>query len=113
MNINYYQENIIYKDLWLLVIDEEREFWVQQKEQIQKFKNNIDILSMSATPIPRSLNMALNWIKDVSILQKAPDIRKWVETYVSKVWWKYYKNSLKMNLKDDDNYFLFIIECLQ
>lgn len=77
-------ENIIYKDLWLLVIDEEHKFWVQQKEQIQKFKNNIDILSMSATPIPRSLNMALNWIKDVSILQKAPDIRKWVETYVSK-----------------------------
>lgn len=44
----------------------------------------IDILSMSATPIPRSLNMALNWVKDVSILSKAPDIRKWVETYVSK-----------------------------
>lgn len=77
-------ENIIYKDLWVLVIDEEHKFWVWQKEQIQKFKNNVDVLSMSATPIPRSLNMALNWIKDVSILQKAPDIRKWVETYVSR-----------------------------
>ncbi|MDP5038998.1 MAG: DEAD/DEAH box helicase [Candidatus Gracilibacteria bacterium] len=77
-------ENIVYKDLGILIIDEEHKFGVGQKEQIQKFKNNIDVLSMSATPIPRSLNMALNGIKDVSILQKAPDIRKGVETYVSK-----------------------------
>lgn len=85
-------ENVIYKDLWLLIIDEEHKFWVKEKEQISQLKLNetskksvwIDILSMSATPIPRSLNMALNWVKDVSILSKAPDIRKWVETYVSK-----------------------------
>lgn len=76
-------ENIIYKNLWLLVIDEEHKFWVQEKEKIKELKNNIDILSMSATPIPRSLNMALNGIRDISILSKAPAIRKWVETYVS------------------------------
>lgn len=77
-------ESLEYKDLWLLVIDEEHKFWVKDKEKIKEMKWNIDILSMSATPIPRSLNMALNGIRDVSILSKAPSIRKWVETFVSK-----------------------------
>jgi len=77
-------EDIQYKNLWLLVIDEEHKFWVKDKEKIKKMKWNIDILSMSATPIPRSLNMALNGIRDVSILSKPPSIRKWVETFVSK-----------------------------
>lgn len=77
-------DNIIYKDLWVLIIDEEHKFWVKDKEKIKELKWNIDILSMSATPIPRSLNMALNWIRWVSILSKAPSIRKWVETFVSK-----------------------------
>lgn len=77
-------ENIEYKDLWLLIIDEEHKFWVKDKEKLKKIKWNIDILSMSATPIPRSLNMALNGIRDVSILSKPPLMRKWVETFVSK-----------------------------
>ncbi len=77
-------EQIEYKDLWLLVIDEEHKFWVKDKEKIKEMKGNIDILSMSATPIPRSLNMALSWIRSVSILSKAPSMRKWVETFVSK-----------------------------
>ncbi len=77
-------ESIEYKDLWLLVIDEEHKFWVKDKEKIKEMKGNIDILSMSATPIPRSLNMALSWIRSVSILSKAPSMRKWVETFVSK-----------------------------
>lgn len=77
-------ESIVYKDLGLLVIDEEHKFGVKDKEKIKEMKGNIDILSMSATPIPRSLNMALNGIRDVSILSKPPMMRKWVETFVSK-----------------------------
>lgn len=77
-------ESIEYKDLWLLIVDEEHKFWVQDKERLKEFKSNIDILSMSATPIPRSLNMALSWIKSVSILSNPPLMRKWVETFVSK-----------------------------
>ncbi|MDD5769341.1 MAG: CarD family transcriptional regulator [Candidatus Gracilibacteria bacterium] len=77
-------EKIKYKDLGLLIIDEEHKFGVQDKEKIKEMKGNIDILSMSATPIPRSLNMALNGVRDVSILSKAPSIRKGVETFVSK-----------------------------
>ncbi len=76
-------ESIEYKNLGLLVIDEEHKFWVKDKEKIKEMKGWIDILSMSATPIPRSLNMALNGIKDVSILSKPPLMRKWVETFVS------------------------------
>lgn len=77
-------DKVEFKNLGLLIIDEEHKFWVIEKEEIKKMKWNIDVLSMSATPIPRSLNMALSWIKEVSILSNPPSIRKWVETYVSK-----------------------------
>ncbi len=77
-------ENTHFKDLWLLVIDEEHKFWVKDKEKIKKYKTKIDILSMSATPIPRSLNMALASIRDISILRNPPFWRKSIKTYVSK-----------------------------
>jgi len=64
--------DIKFKDLWLLVVDEEHKFWVADKEKIKNFKGNIDILSMSATPIPRSLNLALNGIKSISMLTTPP-----------------------------------------
>jgi len=76
-------ENIDYTNLGLLVIDEEHKFGVKDKEKIQTFKGNIDILSMSATPIPRSLNMTLSELKGFSILSQAPQRRKGVETFVS------------------------------
>ncbi len=77
-------ESIEFKDLWLLVVDEEHKFWVKDKEKIKKYKAKIDILSMSATPIPRSLNMALASIRDISILRSPPPWRKSIKTYVSK-----------------------------
>ena len=76
-------EDIKFKDLWLLVVDEEHKFWVKDKEKIKKFKWNIDILSMSATPIPRSLNMALNWLKSISMLTTPPYGRQDIQTIVS------------------------------
>ncbi len=76
-------EDIRFKDLWLLVIDEEHKFGVKDKEKIKKFKGNIDILSMSATPIPRSLNMALNGIKSISMLTTPPIWRLPINTMVS------------------------------
>ncbi len=80
-------ENIVYKNLWLLIIDEEHKFWVKDKEAIKKIKNKnlfwIDILSMSATPIPRSLNMALGGIKDISILAHPPRNRLPIDTSIS------------------------------
>ncbi len=77
-------KDIIYKDLWLMVIDEEHKFWVNDKEKIKKLKSKVDILSMSATPIPRSLNMAISSLRSMSIIKNPPFWRKPIETIVSK-----------------------------
>lgn len=76
-------EDIAWKKLWLLVIDEEHKFWVSHKERIKKIKSNIDILSLSATPIPRSLNLALSGLKKISLLTTPPKLKKPIETIVS------------------------------
>jgi len=77
-------DKINYKNLWLLVVDEEHKFWVKDKEKIKKLKSTIDILSMSATPIPRSLNMALSQIKQMSIIKTPPQGRQDINTIISK-----------------------------
>lgn len=77
-------EKIEYKNLGLIVIDEEHKFGVEDKEKIKKMRINIDCLSLSATPIPRSLNMALSGIRDISLLREAPHGRKDIKTTVSK-----------------------------
>ncbi len=71
-----------FKKLALLVIDEEHKFGVKQKEKLKNFKENLHVLSMSATPIPRSLNMALSSIKQYSILQTPPEDRVDIRTFV-------------------------------
>lgn len=75
-------EKIQCRNLWLMIIDEEHKFWVVDKEKIKKFRSNIDILSLSATPIPRSLNLALSGVRDISLLKTAPKWRKSIETSV-------------------------------
>ena len=77
-------DKINYKNLWLLVVDEEHKFGVKDKEKIKKLKSTIDILSMSATPIPRSLNMALSQIKQMSIIKTAPFGRQDIKTVISR-----------------------------
>lgn len=76
--------SVDFKDLWLLVLDEEHKFWVKDKEKLKQYKNKIDVLSMSATPIPRSMNMALSWIRDISTLTTPPFWRKNTKTYITK-----------------------------
>ncbi len=76
-------QDISFKDLWLIVLDEEHKFWVEHKEKLKDFRGNVDILSMSATPIPRSLNMALNGLKSISMLTTPPFWRKSIETIVA------------------------------
>ena len=75
------QGNIEFKDLGLLIIDEEHRFGVRQKEKIKTLKEEVEILSLSATPIPRSLNFALSELKDLSIIATAPDDRLPVKTF--------------------------------
>ena len=73
-----------FKDLWMMVVDEEHKFGVQDKEKIKSMKKTIDVLAMSATPIPRSLNMALSSIRSISILKTPPFGRKDITTHISK-----------------------------
>ena len=71
-----------YKDLGLLVVDEEQRFGVQHKEKIKKLKENVDVLTLSATPIPRTLHMSMVGIRDMSLLRTPPEERYPVQTYV-------------------------------
>lgn len=69
-------------NLGLLIVDEEQRFGVNHKEMIKNYKNNIDVLTLTATPIPRTLNMSLSGIRDISVLQEPPMNRRPVQTYV-------------------------------
>ena len=75
-------KDVVFKDLGLLVIDEEQRFGVAQKEKLREMTTNVDTLMLSATPIPRTLNMAMSGISDISVLDEAPGDRRPVQTYV-------------------------------
>ena len=75
-------DDLEFKDLGLLIIDEEQRFGVQHKEKIKKLKENIDVLTLTATPIPRTLHMSLIGIRDMSVLEEAPVDRMPIQTYV-------------------------------
>ena len=76
------QKDISYKDLGLVIIDEEQRFGVSQKEKFKNVVKNVDILTLSATPIPRTLHMAMSGIRDMSVIREAPQNRFPVQTYV-------------------------------
>ncbi|GAA6205445.1 transcription-repair coupling factor [Thalassotalea sp. SU-HH00458] len=76
------QNSIKYHDLGLLIIDEEHRFGVKQKEKIKKLRSNVDILTLTATPIPRTLNMAMGGMRDLSIIATPPAKRLAVKTFV-------------------------------
>lgn len=75
-------KDVEFKDLGLLIIDEEQRFGVTHKEKIKKLKDNIDVLTLTATPIPRTLHMSLIGIRDMSVLEEAPMERMPIQTYV-------------------------------
>lgn len=75
-------DDVSFKDLGLLVVDEEQRFGVKHKEKIKQMKTNVDVLTLTATPIPRTLHMSLLGIRDLSIIETPPDNRFPVQTYV-------------------------------
>ncbi len=75
-------KDIKFKDLGLLVIDEEQRFGVKHKEKLKQLKENVDVLTLSATPIPRTLHMSLSGIRDMSTIEEPPEDRYPVQTYV-------------------------------
>ena len=96
-----------FKDLGLLIIDEEQRFGVKHKEALKKIKENIDVLSLSATPIPRTMQMSLVGIRDMSILDDAPEERVTIATFVLE-----YNDSVirEAIYKEVVKFILFIIE---
>ena len=89
------QDSIVLNNLGLLIIDEEHKFGVRQKEKIKKIKDDVNVLSLSATPIPRSLNLALSELKDLSIIATSPIGRVPVNTFV----YRYNENLIKEGIQ--------------
>ena len=75
-------KDVVFKDIGLLMVDEEQRFGVTHKEKIKQLKNNIDVLTLTATPIPRTLHMSLIGIRDMSVLEEPPMDRLPIQTYV-------------------------------
>ncbi len=101
-------DDIKFKKLGLLVIDEEHKFGVRHKEKLKKFKENIDVLSLSATPIPRTLNMALSGLKDLSVINTPPKNRLPIKTYVGEFSQTYVKNAINQEIQREGQvYYLY------
>ncbi len=77
------QRDVRFKRLGLLIVDEEHRFGVMQKERLKKLRTQLDVLSLSATPIPRTLHMAVGGIRDMSVIQTPPEDRQPIKTYVT------------------------------
>jgi len=77
------QRDVTFKDLGLLVIDEEHRFGVRHKERLKQMKANVDVLTLTATPIPRTLQMSLGGIRDLSVIQTPPENRLSIRTYIT------------------------------
>lgn len=99
------QEDVKFKNLGLLVIDEEHRFGVRHKEKLKKLKENIDIISMSATPIPRTLYMSLSGIKDMSVINTPPKNRLPIKTFVGEYNETSVKNAITHELDRDGQVF--------
>lgn len=75
-------KDVVFKDLGLLIVDEEQRFGVKAKEKIKELRSNVDVLTLTATPIPRTLNMSMMGVRDLSVIETAPANRYPIQTYV-------------------------------
>ncbi|MCI8476981.1 MAG: transcription-repair coupling factor [Oscillospiraceae bacterium] len=94
-----FQKDVVFRDLGLLVIDEEQRFGVAHKEQLKTLSKQVDVLTLSATPIPRTLNMALSGIRDMSTLEEPPLDRQPVQTYVLEHDWGVIADAMRRELE--------------
>ena len=98
-------DDVKFKDLGFLIIDEEHRFGVEDKEKIKKYRKNVDVLSMTATPIPRTLHMSMIGIRDVSVISEPPLERLPVHTYVSEYNESLIKDAIDKELLRDGQVF--------
>ncbi len=92
------QKDIIFKDLGLLVVDEEQRFGVSHKERLKEMSRQVDCLTLSATPIPRTLNMAFSGLRDMSTIEEPPQDRQPVQTYVMEHDWGVVTDAIKREI---------------
>jgi transcription-repair coupling factor (superfamily II helicase) len=101
-------KDIIYRDIGLLIIDEEQRFGVTHKEKIKQLKTNIDVLTLTATPIPRTLHMSMLGVRDLSVIETPPENRFPVQTYVMEYNGGLVRESIERELaRDGQVYFLY------
>jgi len=101
-------EDVGFKDLGLLIIDEEQRFGVRHKEKLRELKKDVDSLTMTATPIPRTLSLALFSVWDLSIIQTPPPGRKEVETFVLPYREEVFKEAIERELKRDGQVYIVL-----
>ena len=94
-----FNKDVQFKDLGLLVVDEEQRFGVQHKEKLKELSKQVDVLTLSAAPIPRTLNMALSGIRDMSTLEEPPQDRQPVQTYVLEHDWSVLSDAMSRELE--------------
>jgi transcription-repair coupling factor (superfamily II helicase) len=101
-------KDILYRDLGLLIVDEEQRFGVTHKEKIKKLKTNVDVLTLTATPIPRTLHMSMLGVRDLSVIETPPENRFPVQTYVMEYNGSLVRESIERELaRDGQVYFLY------
>ncbi len=98
-------KDIHYKDLGVLIVDEEQRFGVRHKERIKTLKNNVDVLTLTATPIPRTLHMSMLGVRDLSVIETPPENRFPVQTYVLEQNTNFIKEALERELSRDGQVF--------
>ncbi|RXK17204.1 transcription-repair coupling factor [Macrococcus sp. DPC7161] len=91
-------KDVVYKDLGLLIVDEEQRFGVTHKEKIKALKTNVDVLTLTATPIPRTLHMSLLGVRDLSVIETPPENRFPVQTYVLEYQHNFIKEAMEREL---------------
>lgn len=102
-----FSSDIEFNNLQLLIIDDEQKFGVKQKEKLRKIRSSLDVLSLSATPIPRTLYLALSSLKDISLIQTPPENRSPIKTFVSPYKKEIIKRAIRSELKrGGQTYFL-------
>ncbi|PTH18084.1 transcription-repair coupling factor [Staphylococcus auricularis] len=98
-------KDVQYKDLGLLIVDEEQRFGVRHKERIKSLKANVDVLTLTATPIPRTLHMSMLGVRDLSVIETPPENRFPVQTYVLEQNMSFVKEALERELSRDGQVF--------
>ena len=101
-------KDVQFRDLGLLIIDEEQRFGVKHKEKLKQIRTEVDVLTLTATPIPRTLHMSLIGVRDMSVLEEAPLERRPVQTYVLEYSEDFIKDAIHRELgRDGQVYFLY------